>query len=65
MADLRRNKALAELLETAVVTDESGNPVDLKALAEQQGGLDALAGGDLDEEFDAEDGIGEGLDEDE
>jgi trigger factor len=54
MADLRRNKALAELLETAVVTDESGNPVDLKALAEQQGGLDALAGGDFDDEPDDE-----------
>jgi trigger factor len=33
VADVRRNKALAELLEAATVTDASGNPVDLKALS--------------------------------
>jgi trigger factor len=54
MADLRRNKALAELLETAVVTDAAGNTVDLKALA--GGDLSTLAQGgdgeldDLDED---------------
>jgi trigger factor len=31
IADIRRNKALASLLETAKVTDASGNPVDLNA----------------------------------
>jgi len=44
VADLRRNKALAELLETAVVTDASGNPVDLKAAT--GGDLAALAADD-------------------
>jgi len=29
---VRRNKALAAILESAVVTDASGNPVDLAAL---------------------------------
>lgn len=33
MADVRRNKALATVLESAAVTDESGNAVDLSALA--------------------------------
>jgi len=32
VADVRRSKALADLLESAVVTDASGNPVDLSAL---------------------------------
>jgi trigger factor len=32
VADVRRNKALANLLETAVITDESGNAVDLSQL---------------------------------
>jgi trigger factor len=31
-ADVRRNKALAEVLEHATITDASGNPVDLSAL---------------------------------
>ena len=33
IADVRRNKALASVLENAVVTDESGNKVDLSALS--------------------------------
>ncbi len=33
IADIRRNKALASLLESAQVTDASGNAVDLAALA--------------------------------
>jgi trigger factor len=32
VADIRRNKALAAVLESAAVTDASGNPVDLAAL---------------------------------
>ena len=31
-ADIRRNKALADLLEEAIITDASGNTVDLSAL---------------------------------
>jgi trigger factor len=34
VADVRRNKALADLLEHAAITDASGNTVDLSALAE-------------------------------
>jgi trigger factor len=41
VADIRRNKALAEVLESTAVTDASGNPVDLKALSEES--LAALA----------------------
>jgi len=37
VADVRRNKALATVLESASVTDESGNPVDLSSLATPQG----------------------------
>jgi trigger factor len=33
VADVRRNKALAQVMEGAVVTDASGNRVDLSALA--------------------------------
>jgi trigger factor len=33
VADVRRNKALAGVLEKAAITDESGNAVDLSALA--------------------------------
>jgi trigger factor len=46
VADIRRNKALAELLESAVVTDASGNAVDLKAL-----NADELAGIEDVEDF--------------
>ena len=44
VADIRRNKALAGLLESATVTDNSGRPVDLNALS-----VDALAEVDEDE----------------
>ncbi|HEX8092301.1 trigger factor [Jatrophihabitans sp.] len=37
VADVRRNKALASVLESANVTDTSGNPVDLSSLATPQG----------------------------
>lgn len=35
VADVRRTKALAQLLEQTTITDESGNPVDLEALRPQ------------------------------
>ncbi len=47
MADVRRNKALAELLESTTITDSSGNAVDLSALT--PGGLADLADGEEDE----------------
>jgi trigger factor len=51
VADVRRNKALATVLESANVTDASGNKVDLSALStpEGQAQLD-----DLDHDSDAE-----------
>jgi trigger factor len=62
VADVRRNKALAELLESAVVTDASGNSVDLSALSEDSvSDLAAMA-----QNFDDEDDEGdEGDDSDE
>jgi trigger factor len=42
VADIRRNKALAQVLESATITDASGNTVDLSALSEES--LDDLAG---------------------
>jgi trigger factor len=33
VADVRRNKALADVLESATITDTSGNPVDLSTLS--------------------------------
>jgi trigger factor len=35
VADVRRTKALAQLLEQTTITDESGNVVDLEALRNQ------------------------------
>jgi trigger factor len=32
LADVRRNKALAQVLDSAAITDASGNKVDLSAL---------------------------------
>ncbi|MDP9116765.1 MAG: trigger factor [Actinomycetota bacterium] len=57
VADVRRNKALAEVLEAAVITDESGNVVDLSllspaAMAEIVGGDDDLEEVDDDLEVD-------------
>jgi trigger factor len=43
VADIRRNKALAEVLEAATVTDASGNPVDLQALGGGESLVDAIA----------------------
>jgi trigger factor len=53
MADVRRNKALSELLESATITDASGNAVDLSALA--PGALAEIAEGDMDDMDDADD----------
>jgi trigger factor len=36
MADIRRNKALAGVLEHARVSDASGNPIDLSVLSEER-----------------------------
>jgi trigger factor len=44
MSDVRRNKALAEILESASISDASGNKVDLSALAPSV--LNELAEGD-------------------
>jgi trigger factor len=45
VADIRRNKALAEVLQSATITDASGNPVDLNALPDDSAdGLAGLAG---------------------
>lgn len=57
VADVRRNKALATVLESANVTDESGNKVDLSSLATPEGQAD------LDELEDALDEAGEALDD--
>ncbi|MGH8963630.1 MAG: trigger factor [Jatrophihabitantaceae bacterium] len=50
VADVRRNKALASVLESAVVTDESGNTVDLAALRDLP--MSDLVGADDAEDFD-------------
>jgi len=64
IAGVRRNKALAAVLDTAVITDESGNTVDLSALSpaamadllEAQDDDDEAAGIDdeVEESFDIE-----------
>jgi trigger factor len=55
VADVRRNKALAELLESARISDASGRLVDLSELADSGGALDELDEfDDLDEDADAD-----------
>ena len=49
VADVRRNKALADLLEHATITDASGNPVDLSTLSSETL-ADLAAGSDEDDE---------------
>jgi len=65
VADVRRNKALATVLEAATVTDSSGNKVDLSALStpEGQASLDRLDDGDLDDDLDDGD-LDDDLDDD-
>jgi trigger factor len=40
VADVRRNKALATVLESATISDESGNAVDLSVLSTPEGHVD-------------------------
>jgi trigger factor len=64
IADVRRNKALAALLERATVVDASGRPVDLAALTSDPTSI-AEAGEDMDiEADDASDEFEEGVDDD-
>ena len=51
IADVRRNKALASLLEQATITDASGEPVDLSSLA-PSAFADLAAGASEDDEYD-------------
>jgi len=60
VADIRRNKALATVLEDAAVTDASGNAVDLAALA----GGPELDGDTADLDLDADGFDTDGLDGD-
>jgi trigger factor len=56
IAGVRRNKALATVLETAVITDESGNTVDLSALSPAaMADLVSDEGASAGEEFDESD----------
>jgi trigger factor len=54
VADVRRNKALAGLLESAVVTDASGNTVDLSALGSESIATLAAGADEDDEEPDVD-----------
>ena len=65
VADVRRNKALATVLEAATVTDASGNRVDLSSLSTPEGqaeleDLEDAAGEELDEADPIEDQPTEG-----
>ena len=51
VADVRRNKALAGVLESAAVSDASGNPVDLQSLSGALADDAADDGGDFADEF--------------
>ena len=53
VSDVRRNKALAEVLEAASITDASGNAIDLSALA--PGALAEIAEGGADEDVEFDD----------
>ena len=61
VADVRRNKALAGVLESAVITDQSGNTVDLSALS--PGAMAEIVDGDAeagDEAGDEPEELGDG-----
>ena len=58
VADIRRNKALATVLERAAITDASGNPVDLNALS-SSADADAAAVADPAQEAGPADSTGE------
>jgi trigger factor len=55
VADIRRNKALAGVLESAVVTDASGNSVDLAALAGGPSLAEIAEGAAADDDYSDED----------
>ncbi|MEO9140221.1 MAG: trigger factor [Jatrophihabitans sp.] len=58
VADIRRNKALAEVLENAAVTDASGNTVDLAALSGSGAqDVDDMDADDLDDDEDDAEGV--------
>jgi trigger factor len=59
-SEVRRGKALAQLLENVKITDESGNIVDLSVLDED----DAAEAGDSDDELDEVDELDDSHDED-
>ena len=61
MADVRRNKALAQVLESAVVTDASGGVVDLSQLAPNA--LADLVAAAADSRAEIDDEHGDGFDE--
>ncbi len=70
VSEVVRGKALALVLERAVVTDASGTPVDLEALREDEPDLlaadelsDSDIDGDIDADIDADTNEGAGLDE--
>jgi trigger factor len=63
VADVRRTKTLAQLLEQATITDASGNPVDLEALRPQTVRAAQPAGEDRAEETAADDAPAEATDE--
>jgi trigger factor len=70
VADVRRTKALAQLLEQTTITDASGNVVDLEALRPQTVQAGAQADDEADDEADAAEGDAAGdaaevLDDDE
>ena len=68
VADVRRNKALATVLESASVTDTSGNPVDLSALSTPEGQAqlaeldDAAEAAGVDDQDDEPENAGETAD---
>ena len=54
MADVRRSKALALVMQKAAVKDASGNPVDLSELDRRPDSLEELAEQIVEDELDDE-----------
>jgi trigger factor len=54
VADIRRNKALSVILESAQVTDTSGNPVDLKSLGAELGEVASAVDDEFDDDLDSD-----------
>lgn len=61
VADVRRTKTLAQLLEQTTITDASGNVVDLEALRPKTVQADADADADTDADLEAEEQIDDEL----